>query len=163
MNGWKFSYNTGTMISAASMLYSVSIGAEKETYKQDVQDLIWGSTQYGLDQNHPHSFTKMYSDIPNAFFYKDNPWFRVYLFQGYYDAMTKVNVSYGWPLEKVKNGLIHARRNNLFTSNFINEDWSGKTSNENKYIRTLNAVGNTESIYILEAYQKYLIEFSNSH
>lgn len=155
VNKWTFTYNTGTMMSAASLLYKHTLS---DIYKEDVQNLMDGSHEVFYIAN-------QFQSLPNGEFYKDNPWFRVYLVQGFYDAMRYVDVNYGIRLERVKNAILYGLENHIDERGFLWEDWSGRIINEgpsNKdHIRTLFAVGNTEILAILAQYEAYLKEVTS--
>ena len=144
----KWTYNTGTMLSTAAILYKLT---GSDFYKKDVDDLMTGS----------QSFIEPYSVVPNAEFYRpsdDNPWFRVYLVQGYLDAFRYVDYNYGNRLERVKNALIYANQYVKDEQGFIKADWSGRFENEYPNQKTLDQSGNIELISILAEYEQILIE-----
>lgn len=152
INKWTFTYNTGTMMSAASLLYKHT---KSDIYFQDVKNLMEGSNQvFYLDNQ--------FSKLPDGEFYNDNPWFRVYLVQGFFDAMRYVDINYGIRLERVKKGILYGLEHHIDDKGFLFEDWSGRKENEGpnntNHIRTLFAVGNTEILAILAQYEAYLEE-----
>lgn len=142
----KWTYNTGTMLSAASILYKLT---KSEFYRQDVENLMEGSK----------SFIDPYSNVPNGEFYNmnsDSPWFRVYLIQGFLDAFRHVDYNYGERLEAVKIAMIYAY-NNRDSRGFFIADWSGRVPNEyGDKQKTLDVSGNIESIAILAEYEAIL-------
>lgn len=150
INKWQFTYNTGTMMSTAALLYKYT---GSDTYKSDVDDLVTGA-------NNVFNKANAFSTVPNGEFHNDNPWFRVYLLQGYLDAMMHVDINYGVRLESVKIALLYGYNNHKDSKGFILEDWSGRKVNElgEGKVKTLNAVGNVECIAILARYEAYLNE-----
>lgn len=149
---WNFTYNQGTMLSAASLLYKIT---KDERYILDVEAYLEGAEQVFYKNN-------LFEEYPNGEFYKDNPWFRVYLVQGFFDAMRYVNVDYGYRLERVKNGILYGYDNHRDHLGFLKEDWSGRKDNEgvgglfSNQVRTLYVLGNIEILAILDQYENYL-------
>lgn len=155
VNKWTFTYNHGTMLSAAAYLYNIT---KEDRFKDDVSDYMEGAEKVFYEGN-------LYDLFPHGEFYKDNPWFRVYLVQGFFDAMRFVDPNYGYRLERVKAGILFAYDNHFIDeTGFIFEDWSGRIPNEgagsgfNNYPRTLFVVGNIEILTILAQYEAYIIE-----
>ena len=151
---WRFTYNQGTMISAASILYKVT---KDERYKQDVLDYLEGS-------DNEFYLSNMLEGHPEMEFYKDNPWFRVYLVQGFLDATKFVDINIGIRLERVKKAILYGYENHKDADGFILEDWSGRIPNEgvgqgfSSLVRTLFVVGNIEILAILAQYEAYINE-----
>lgn len=148
---WRFTYNQGTMMSAAAILYKLT---NDDNYKNDVADYMEGA-------ENEFYLANLYNEFPNGEFYTDNPWFRVYLVQGFFDAMRYVDVNYGLRLERVKEGVLYGFKNHLDDYGFLKEDWSGRVENEGSggtSVRTLFALGNIEIIAILAQYEDYIKE-----
>ncbi|MCU0104117.1 glycoside hydrolase family 76 protein [Acholeplasma vituli] len=144
----KWTYNTGTMLSSAAILYKLT---GSEFYKTDVDNLMTGSK----------SFIEPYSVVPNGEFYRpsdDNPWFRVYLVQGYLDAFRYVDYNYGVRLEHIKNAFTYANQYVKDDKGFIKADWSGRYANEYPNQKTLDQAGNAELISILAEYEQILLK-----
>lgn len=151
INTWTFTYNQGTMISAASYLYDIT---KEDKYKDDVKDYLKGAEQEFHLKNR-------FDKLPHAEFYKDNPWFRVYLVQGFFDATKLVNLDYGLRLERVKRAVLYGYENHRDSYGFMPEDWSGRVPNEgaggfSAIHRTLFVVGNIEIMAILDQYEAYI-------
>lgn len=70
-----FTYNSGVMISAASLLYEITENVEYQ--KHAILNIV-GARQV---MSKPHIREDIEGD-----FYKDNTWFNMYLFQGFLDA-----------------------------------------------------------------------------
>ena len=169
---WQFTYNTGTMISAASYLYEIT---NEVKYKNDVLEYIEGTQNTTLNDHFLILFDvpkekadesrnyEMSKPISDGDFYKDNPWFRVYLFQGFLDAMKRVDPNIGIYLERSKRALIYGLENQIDAKGFLAEDWVSVDHNKgygdnwgSSSIKTLNAVGNVENIVIFDLYEQYL-------
>lgn len=144
----KWTYNTGTMLSAASILYKLT---KSDFYKNDVNDLMEGSK----------NFIEPYSAVPNGEFYNmsnDSPWFRVYLVQGMLDAFRYVDYNYGERLEAVKVAMLYGYEN-VDSKGFLKADWSNRKANEyGDKQKTLDVSGNIETISILAEYEAILQE-----
>ena len=162
---WQFTYNTGTMMSAASYLYEIT-GEVK--YKDDVNAMVGGTQNEALNDhflirfNQPEKDNNDYTmpkPISDGDFYKDNPWFRVYLFQGFLDAMKRVDVNIGRYLERAKKGIMYGYNNKRDSKGFVADDWLDLDNNEaiaTGSIKTLNKVGNVENFATFALYEKYL-------
>ncbi len=147
VNQKKWTYNTGTMLSAAAILYKLT---KSDFYQKDVENLMEGSK----------SFIEPFKTVPKGEFYRvndDNPWFRVYLLQGFLDAFRYVDYEYGERLEAVKIAMLYGY-NHRDAQGFFKADWSNRVANEYKKQKTLDVCGNIENIAILAQYEAILKE-----
>lgn len=147
VNQKKWTYNTGTMLSASAILYKLT---KLDFYKKDVDNLMEGSK----------SFIEPFNLVPNGEFYRttdDNPWFRVYLLQGFLDAFRYVDYNYGQRLEAVKIAMLYGYEHRD-GKGFFKADWSNRVANEYNNQKTLDVSGNIEDILILAQYEAILKE-----
>lgn len=147
VNQKKWTYNTGTMLSAAAILYKLT---KTEFYRKDVENLMEGSK----------IFIEPFNTVPNGEFYRtndDNPWFRVYLLQGFLDAFRYVDYEYGARLEAVKVAMLYGNEHKD-SKGFFKADWSNRVANEYNNQKTLDVCGNIEDIAILAQYEEILKE-----
>lgn len=140
----QFTYNSGCMLSAASLLYEIT---GEDEYAAEATSIAEAS--YAL-------FAQTRPGVPDGGdFYYDNPWFNVYLFYGYYDAYRVFGDEYKGYLERLKKGYDFAVERRLYDKRGLLYDrWDGseKRSDDEK-VSTLNALGNVECITVLSRYQ----------
>lgn len=111
----QFTYNSGCMLSAASLLYDIT---KKEEYLSEVRETAEGSRTLFAQEG--------VGTAAGCEFYSDNPWFRVYLFQGYLDAYRYCGDEFGEYLESSVAGFDYAVSKQYFdTYGFLYEYWNG--------------------------------------
>lgn len=150
INRTHWSYNSGVMISAAALLFEIT---EEAVYEEDAISLI-ENTRNVFGSTH-------ISPAVEGEFFQDNAWFRVYLFQGFLDAVryldnneTAIDV-----MENVIKGFDFADKNHRDKFDFIVDNWNGRgienVHDENYFVASLRTSGNLESITI---FAEYLLE-----
>ena len=139
-----FTYNTGTMLSSAVYMYR-NMGLD--IYLDDIKNILEGSYNVFV-------IPGMFSSVEDGEFILNNPWFNLYLYQGYFDVFKYIDYNYGKRLENVKKAIIYGLNNSLNSKGFIKEDWSGRRDDEHGYItQTKYLSAQIETMIILCDYQ----------
>lgn len=122
INMTQFTYNSGCMLSAAALLYNIT---EKEEYLLEAKSIAEGSRAlFG---------SKHISASVEGEFYSDNPWFRVYLFQGFLDAYKYLGDEFKVYIAEAVKGYDYAVKKNLYDKfGFLYERWDGSNKPDDK-------------------------------
>lgn len=138
-----YTYNIGTMISAGVLLYEAT---NDDRYLDDAKLTARNAEQF-------KSIT--YPDVKDARFYiSDEPWFRVYLIQGYLD-LARVDESSRGYIERVANALQYAWDHGRDERGYVLSAW-GKNPNDSKMRELRHIAGNTECLALIAEYELYV-------
>ena len=129
VKNWKFAYNSGQMMQAASLLYKLT---GKKTYLDDAQNIAQSA--------YSHYFTDFTTDEGKTFkiLKNEDNWFICIMLRGYielynidknnlYINVFRENLNFAWKNMREDNGL-------------FNKDWTGKTKNDFKWLLTQAAM-----------------------
>ena len=146
INKSQFTYNSGCMLSAAALLYDIT---GKEEYLLEAKSIAEGSwALFG---------SKHVSTSVEGEFYSDNPWFRVYLFQGFLDAYKYLGDEFKVYIAEAVKGYDYAVRKNLYDKfGFLYERWDGSNKpydkNESYRAEGRSIFGNLQSVATFAEY-----------
>lgn len=113
-----YSYNTGSVLEAAVMLYQFT--GEKK-YLKEAENMAEATYQYFHHQ--PHD--------PHLNFAVDLPWFMTVLFRGY-EALYQVNHNPKY-INAIHHDLDYAWKSSRDDNGFLTHDWTAKTAEINKH------------------------------
>ncbi|MDF2535007.1 MAG: hypothetical protein K0R18_1166 [Bacillales bacterium] len=137
-----YTYNQGTMISAGVLLYEIT--QEEHYLKEAKQTAKFTELLKGVK----------YPDVEGAVFYKtDEPWFRVYLLQGFLDLARVDEESKGY-IERAGKALDYAWEHDRDTRGYLSFNW-GK-GDDVKMTELRHISGNTEALAIIAEYEKFI-------
>lgn len=144
-----FTYNSGVMISAASLLYNLT----NNDHYQDHALLNIAGAKDVMSKKH------MRNDIEGDF-YKDNTWFNMYLFQGYLDAtryLDETELAHQNMQEAIKAfNFVYPRYKDYHGLALQEWDASNLTQSRQESFRpaSLHAAGNLESMTVFAEYYR---------
>lgn len=147
INKWKFTYNSGTMIWAASLLYQVTKDA---TYLDDANKTAMGSLSYFYT-----------SGRDNQKFFPRTPWFNLYLLRGFIALAHQYE-------DGSKDFLVNAFRENLKYAlvkgvdkrGYLLPTWgSGQNVATDQFVALLDVAASAEVLFLLADWEvNYLKE-----
>jgi len=115
INKAQFTYNSGCMLSASALLYDIT---GRDEYFKEAKSIAEGSRAL-FGSTHV-------SAAVEGEFYADNPWFRVYLFQGYLDAFKYLGEEFEAYIANAVKGYDYAVKKNFYDKfGFMYERWDG--------------------------------------
>ena len=142
----QFTYNSGCMLSAAALLYNITA---KEEYLLEAKSIAEGSrAMFG---------SRHVSPSVEGEFYSDNPWFRVYLFQGFLDAYKYLGDEFKVYIAEAVKGYDYAVKKNFYDKfGFLYERWDGSNKpddkNESYRAEGRSIFGNLQSMGVFAEY-----------
>lgn len=140
----KWTYNTGTMLSSAALLY---VETNEFDFLNDLNKGLKGVVQ-DFETRHVDALVL-------GRFYEDHPWFKVYLFQAFLDIDKYASNNLVEELiDDSILGFLSIYENNLNKEGILLPDWDGRERiiNESNEIYSLHTAGNLETIALFLEY-----------
>lgn len=141
INKWKFTYNSGTMVWAASLLYQIT---QDETYLKDANDTATGALA--------HFYNK---GLDNRYYYPKSPWFNLYLLRGFMAlAQQYKDGARDYLVNTFRSNMNIALLTGLDERGFIRTGWGGGSiTSTDKFVDLKDAAASAEVLFLIAYYE----------